>query len=140
MSYCLESLVEQNSATLGQARDLSVGVNNKRKTNSVAERFLITLSYMSLERLNGQKYTYASNNWELGIFLMTCILGQFWSVLREADVEEKWEMVGRRGRASQPSLCAPTTGFEKRVDKVCLQLLTPTVCLPELWLRLPIKK
>lgn len=53
----------------GLARDLHPGV-------SKADTFVGTVAYMSPERLQGGKYTYASDIWALGVSLVECLLGR----------------------------------------------------------------
>lgn len=52
----------------GLARDLDEGV-------SKVDTFVGTLAYMSPERLQGSKYTYAADIWALGISVAECLLG-----------------------------------------------------------------
>lgn len=55
-------------------------------------------------------------------------VGRFWSGLWGADVDEKWEMVGKGGQPGQLNLRAPTTRFEKRIYD--LQANPDTYCEP----------
>lgn len=52
----------------GLARDLHPGV-------SKVDTFVGTVAYMSPERLQGGKYTYASDIWALGVSLVECLIG-----------------------------------------------------------------
>lgn len=52
----------------GLARDLNPGV-------SKVDTFVGTVAYMSPERLQGGKYTYASDIWALGVSLVECLIG-----------------------------------------------------------------
>lgn len=54
----------------GLARDLNPGVSR-------VETFVGTVAYMSPERLQGSKYTYASDIWALGVSLVECLLGRY---------------------------------------------------------------
>lgn len=54
----------------GLARDLNPGV-------SKVDTFVGTVAYMSPERLNGSKYTYASDIWALGVCIMECLMGKY---------------------------------------------------------------
>ena len=54
----------------GLARDLNAGV-------SKVETFVGTVAYMSPERLQGSKYTYASDIWALGVSVVECLLGRY---------------------------------------------------------------
>lgn len=54
----------------GLARDLDAGVSR-------VDTFVGTVAYMSPERLNGSKYTYASDIWALGISIVECLLGRY---------------------------------------------------------------
>ncbi|KAI0565170.1 Serine/threonine protein kinase Endoplasmic reticulum membrane [Gracilaria domingensis] len=54
----------------GLARDLNPGV-------SKVDTFVGTVAYMSPERLNGSKYTYASDIWALGVSIMECLMGKY---------------------------------------------------------------
>lgn len=54
----------------GLARDLNPGVSR-------VETFVGTVAYMSPERLQGSKYTYASDVWALGVSLVECLLGRY---------------------------------------------------------------
>nr|APP89573.1 mitogen-activated protein kinase kinase 1 [Neoporphyra haitanensis] len=54
----------------GLARDLHPGV-------SKADTFVGTMAYMSPERLQGERYTYASDVWGLGVSLAECSLGRY---------------------------------------------------------------
>lgn len=53
----------------GLARDLNPGV-------SKVDTFVGTVAYMSPERLQGSKYTYASDIWALGVSIVECLLGR----------------------------------------------------------------
>lgn len=53
----------------GLARDLHPGA-------SKVDTFVGTVAYMSPERLQGGKYTYASDIWALGVSLVECLLGR----------------------------------------------------------------
>lgn len=53
----------------GLARDLHPGV-------SKVDTFVGTVAYMSPERLQGGKYTYASDVWALGVSLIECLIGR----------------------------------------------------------------
>lgn len=53
----------------GLARDLNPGVSN-------ADTFVGTVAYMSPERLQGYKYTYASDVWALGVSIVECLIGR----------------------------------------------------------------
>lgn len=54
----------------GLARDLNPGV-------SKVDTFVGTVAYMSPERLQGSKYTYASDIWALGVSIVECLLGRY---------------------------------------------------------------
>lgn len=54
----------------GLARDLNAGVSR-------VETFVGTVAYMSPERLEGSKYTYASDVWALGVSIVECLLGRY---------------------------------------------------------------
>lgn len=54
----------------GLARDLNPGV-------SKVDTFVGTVAYMSPERLQGSKYTYASDIWALGVCIVECLLGRY---------------------------------------------------------------
>lgn len=54
----------------GLARDLNPGVSR-------VETFVGTVAYMSPERLQGSKYTYASDVWALGVSVVECLLGRY---------------------------------------------------------------
>lgn len=53
----------------GLARDLHPGV-------SKVDTFVGTVAYMSPERLQGAKYTYASDIWALGVSMVECLIGR----------------------------------------------------------------
>lgn len=75
-----QKLCRAKLSDFGLARDLKEGqqdvTNCDGETNSVTNTFVGTPAYMSPERLNGQKYTYASDIWALGISLIECALGR----------------------------------------------------------------
>lgn len=75
-----QKLCRAKLSDFGLARDLKEGQENVAncdgETNSVTNTFVGTPAYMSPERLNGRKYTYASDVWALGISLMECALGR----------------------------------------------------------------
>lgn len=54
----------------GLARALDAGVSR-------VETFVGTVAYMSPERLEGSKYTYASDVWALGVSMIECLLGRY---------------------------------------------------------------
>ena len=54
----------------GLARDLNPGVSR-------VDTFVGTVAYMSPERLQGSKYTYASDIWALGVSMVECLLGRY---------------------------------------------------------------
>lgn len=54
----------------GLARALDAGVSR-------VGTFVGTVAYMSPERLEGSKYTYASDVWALGVSMMECLLGRY---------------------------------------------------------------
>lgn len=53
----------------GLARDMEEG-------SSRTDTFVGTVTYMSPERLQGTKYTYASDIWGLGISILECVMGR----------------------------------------------------------------
>jgi len=84
----LELSKTQNSSksSIETADDSLSGTMNSK--NSVASSFIGTLTYMSPERLNGEKYTYSADIWSLGLSLLATALGRlplenhgFWSVM-----------------------------------------------------------
>lgn len=53
----------------GLARNLHPGV-------SKVDTFVGTVAYISPKRLQGGKYTYASDVWALGVFIVGCLIGR----------------------------------------------------------------
>jgi serine/threonine protein kinase len=83
----------------GLARDLNEGV-------SKVDTFVGTVAYMSPERLQGGKYTYASDIWALGISVAECLLGRYpfdrpQSYFDYIDASMSKDMLGKRGAAGQ---------------------------------------
>lgn len=81
----------------GEVKITDFGVSAKLATTS-AERntFVGTCTYMSPERISGNKYSYKSDIWSLGIVLLECATGRFPYLAPKqeetaAKEEERWD-------------------------------------------------
>lgn len=80
--------------TKGEAKLTDFGISKQiDNTMGAAESFVGTSAYMSPERIMGQKYSYSSDIWSIGLCFLECFLGKFPYPLTNVYVEHMQAVV-----------------------------------------------
>ncbi|GBG34827.1 Protein kinase, putative [Hondaea fermentalgiana] len=94
-----------------QVKLADFGLSKQLEKDSMANTFAGTMKYMSPERLRGEKYSFPSDIWSLGLTLLTVLLGDFPMYLIEEGSEktvasQQLQTIGSDGKTRQASLAS----------------------------------